>query len=49
MIDVSIPPKRNFRIAHTAPTDLIAAEVDYGGNEGGVGAPSVAILIETGN
>jgi hypothetical protein len=49
MIDVSIPPKRNFRIAHTAPADLIAAEVDYGRNEGAVGAASAAILIETGN
>jgi hypothetical protein len=49
MIDVSIPPKRNFRIAHAAPTGLIAAEVDCGMNEGAVRAASAAILIETSN
>jgi len=42
MIDISIPPKRNFRVAHTAPTGLIAAEVDYGANE------NAAILIKLG-
>jgi len=49
MIDVSIPPKRNFRTSHTAPTGLIAAEVDCGMNEGAARAASSAILIETGN
>ena len=49
VIDVSIPPRRNCRIAHTAPTGLIAAEVDCGMSDDAARAASAAIPIETGN
>jgi hypothetical protein len=48
MIDLSIPPQRNFRIAHTAPKGLTTAEVVGSVNADAVRAASAALPDETG-